>query len=112
MARLFAESRSPGGKVLFIDARDTDEYRAGHIPGADEFDPYHPEKRIGSVLPRCAAAVQIVVYCTGGDCEDSQSAAILLRDAGTPNAKLFVYVGGITEWKANALPVDSGNPPP
>ena len=32
----------------------------------------------------------------------------LLRDAGVPRASLFVYVGGITEWKSNGLPVETG----
>ena len=45
----------------------------------------------------CQAAEQVVVYCTGGECEDSDTAAILLRDAGVPTAKLFVYGGGFAE---------------
>ena len=112
VARLFAEARAKPGKVIFVDARNEDDFRQSHIPGATEFNPYTPEKRIGEVLPLCQAAEQIVVYCTGGDCEDSQFAAILLRDAGTPNTNLFVYTGGITEWTSNSMPVESGNGPP
>jgi hypothetical protein len=32
----------------------------------------------------------------------------MLRDAGVPREALFVYAGGITEWKAGGLPVESG----
>lgn len=109
--RLFTESRTHPDKVVFVDARDEDEFRLGHVPGAWEFNPYKPEKRIAQVLPVCQAASNVVVYCTGGDCEDSQFAAVLLRDAGVPNSNLFVYTGGITEWNSNSMPVESGDHP-
>jgi len=98
--------RLPGREL--INARDEQHYREGHIPGACEFDPYHPEKYFATVLPVCQAAEQIVLYCNGGDCDDSESAAITLRDVGIANQKLFVYTGGITEWTTNGLPVEIG----
>lgn len=106
--QLFHDSRLKPDGIVFIDARDAEEYRAGHIPGAYEFDPYHPEKYFPAVLPACQAAKQIVVYCNGGDCDDSETAALLLRDVGIPNQKLFVYGGGITEWTNNRLSVVTG----
>jgi rhodanese-related sulfurtransferase len=48
------------------------------------------------------------VYCTGGDCEDSEFTAIFLRDVGIPKEKLFVYGGGMTDWTTNGLPVEIG----
>lgn len=94
--------------IAFIDARDGEHYQAGHIPGAYEFDPYHPEKYFPTVLPVCQAAEQIVVYCNGGDCDDSETAALLLKDIGISGRKLFVYGGGITEWTNNRLPIETG----
>ena len=108
--RLFLDPRTQKDLVIFVDARNEDDFNLGHIPGAREFDPYHPEKKAVAVMALCNAAEQIVVYCTGGDCEDSQSAAILLRDAGTPNSKLMVYEGGFTEWTTNNMPVEKGEP--
>jgi rhodanese-related sulfurtransferase len=107
-AQLFHDPRFKQGSIAFIDARDEQHYREGHIPGACEFDPYHPEKYFATVLPVCQAAEQIVLYCNGGDCDDSESAAILLRDVGIANQKLFVYTGGIAEWTTNGLPVEIG----
>lgn len=106
--QLFHDPRFQQSRVVFLDARDETHYRAGHIPGAYEFDPYHPEKYFDTVLPVCRAAEQIVVYCNGGDCDDSETAAILLRDIGIANQKLLVYGGGIAEWTANNLPVELG----
>lgn len=105
---LLRDLRSRDGRIVFVDARNPDDYQDGHIPGAYELDPYHPEKELGNVLPVCLAAEKVVVYCTGGDCEDSDTAAILLRDGGVPGGKLFVYGGGITEWQAAHLPVETG----
>jgi rhodanese-related sulfurtransferase len=105
---LFHDPRDKDGRIVFVDARDEDHYQEGHIPSAYELDPYHPEKELGTVLPICNAAEKVVVYCTGGDCEDSDTAAILLRDGGVPGQKLFVYGGGFNEWEAGHLPVETG----
>ena len=108
VAQLFRDPRYEQELIVFIDARDDRHYQEGHIPGAFQFDHYHAENYLATVLPVCQAAEQIVVYCTGGDCEDSEFAAIILRDTGIPKEKLFVYGGGITEWTTNDLPVEVG----
>jgi rhodanese-related sulfurtransferase len=105
---LFHDPGAQMGRIVFVDARDEDHYKDGHIPGAYELDPYHPEKKLGAVLTVCEAAEKVVVYCTGGDCEDSDTAALLLRDGGVPGGKLFVYGGGFTEWESSHLPVETG----
>ncbi len=107
-AQLFREPRFKQNAVVFIDARDETHYLEGHIPGAHEFDPYRPEKYFAGVLPLCQSAEQIIVYCNGGDCDDSEAAAILLRDVGIPNSKIFVFGGGLPVWKTNGLPVEAG----
>ena len=107
-AKLFRDPRFKQNSIVFIDARDESHYQEGHIPGAYEFDPYHPDKYLAAILPICRAAEQIVVYCNGGDCDDSETAAILLRNVGIANQKLFIYGGGITEWTNNSLPVETG----
>ena len=107
-AKLFRDPRFKRNNIVFIDARDESHYQEGHIPGACEFDPYHPDKYFAAILPICRAAEQIVIYCNGGDCDDSETAAILLRNVGIANRKLLIYGGGITEWTNNSLPVETG----
>jgi rhodanese-related sulfurtransferase len=107
--QLFHDPRYTQGQVIFIDARSDKDYQAGHIPGAWQFDRYHPENYLASVAPACQNATQIIVYCAGGDCEDSEFAAINLRDVlGLPKEKLSVYGGGFTEWASNRLPIETG----
>ncbi len=106
---LFASPGYAADKVIFVDARNDEQYRAGHIPGAFAFDHYRPETSIAVVFPACLAASNVVVYCTGGDCEESGFAALALADAGVPRERLRIYVGGITEWQAAGRPVETGD---
>jgi rhodanese-related sulfurtransferase len=103
--------KNPGyrqGEIVFVDARSDDNYQSGHIPGAWQLDYYHPEHYLTNVLAVCQKAQKVVVYCTGGECEDSELTAVMLRDAGIPASRLGVYAGGITDWKEKKLPVETG----
>ena len=108
--RLFHDPRREQDLVLFIDAREEDLYAAGHIPGAFEFNHFHPEKYITAVVPACQIAQQIVVYCNGGSCDESKFAALTLRDylPDISKTNLLIYGGGMTEWSTNGLPIELG----
>ena len=108
VVELFRDPRYEQGLVVFIDARDDQHYTAGHIPGAWQFHHYRADDYLPTILPVCLTALKAVVYCNGGECEDSEFAAIMLSDAGVPRETLFVYAGGIIEWKAGGLPVETG----
>src|SRR5262249_34381459 len=104
--------KDPGYQVesiIFIDARNDEHYQQAHIPRAYQFDHFHPENYLPTIMPACQRAQQIIVYCTGGECEDSEHAAISLRDSGVAsNEKIFVYPGGIKDWEAKGRPVEAG----
>ena len=104
--QLFRDPRFEQGLVVFVDAREDGYYQQGHIPNAYQLDYYRPEKYLATVLPVSQMAEQIVVYCNGGNCEDSEFAALFLLSAGIPKEKLLVYGGGMTEWETNGLPVE------
>jgi len=106
---LFRDPRYQQGLVVFLDARGDREFQEGHIPGAHQFDHFHFDKFLTTIIPLCQAARQIVVYC-GGGCELSEHAATMLgNDLGIPKEKLFVYGGGITEWKSKGMPIEVGD---
>ena len=107
--RLFHDPGYAQGSIVFVDARNDENYQAGHVPGAYQLDHYHMERYLPNVLPVCQQAQQIVVYCHGGDCEDSIFTAILLRDAGIPKDRLFIYGSGWSEWDTNGVPVELGS---
>ena len=105
---LFQDPRYEQGLIVFVDARDDEHYTAGHIPRAWQLNHYRPEGYLPVVLPACLGAIKVVVYCNGGHCDDSEFAAVMLREAGVPPENLFVYVGGINDWTAQGHPVESG----
>lgn len=105
---LFHDPHYEQALIVFVDARDDQHYMAGHIPGAWQLDRYYPEKHLATVLPACMNATRVVVYCTGGECEDSHYAAQTLQEAGVPTEHLSVYASGMTEWEAKKLPVETG----
>ena len=109
VVQLFRDPRREQDGVIFIDARNDEHYRAGHIPGAYLFNRFHWENYLTNVVAVCQTAEQIVFYCNGGDCDDSEHAAIMLRDSiPIPKEKVFVYGGGMNEWTTNGLPIEVG----
>lgn len=83
--------------VLFIDARNDDEWSEGHIPGAIHIFPEDFQKHIPEIigLPRDK---RIVAYCSGGpECPLSHELCDQLANFGFK--RLFIYFGGWTEWK-------------
>ena len=107
--QLFHDPRREQDGVIFIDARDDEHYAAGHIPGAYHYYRFPPEKDLTNVLQVCLTAQQIVFYCNGGDCDESEHTAIFLRDSiHIPAEKVFVYGGGLNEWATNGLPIEVG----
>ncbi len=107
---LFRDPRREQGLVLFLDARGDAAFAAGRIPGARQFDRYHLDRHVAEVLGAAALAQEIVLYCNGGDCEDSELAAADLIQLGVPAEKLAIYAGGLAEWRQHNLPVATGAP--
>ena len=105
---LYNDPRREADLICFVDARSQEVYAAGHIPGSYRFDHYHPEAGLAEVLPLCQAAEVVVVYCNGGDCEDSRLTAHTLQELGVPAERLRVYEGGLAEWRAQGQPVEVG----
>ncbi|HZL99207.1 MAG TPA: rhodanese-like domain-containing protein [Planctomycetota bacterium] len=100
-------SYAPGG-LLFIDARRDEDYAAGHVPLALQFDHYRAERHLDAVMQAAPGTSRIVVYCNGGNCEDSEFAATTLKDFLPDPGRICVYVGGIEEWTARGMPLETG----
>ena len=87
--------------ILFIDARDDAHYARCHIPSAIQFDYYRPEDYIEEVRDFAADAEVIIIYCNGGECEDSLLSARYLTgeiEDPLPFEALYVFEGGIQAW--------------
>ena len=86
--------------ILFIDARDEEEYAEGHIKGAI-LAPSTPE--LVQLFPDRSSA--IVTYCSGDDCDVSQELAEQLM-YDWDYELIFVFWGGWPEWKTAGYPAE------
>jgi len=98
----------PGEIGVLVDARGDDAYEDGHIPYALQLNPYHSERYLPDVLPDIALAEMVVVYCQGGECEDSIFACRELLDNGVSFEKIYLFEGGMEAWEKADEPIDEG----
>jgi rhodanese-related sulfurtransferase len=85
--------------VLVVDARRKKDYEQGHIAGARNISPWEGDadaKITALVNEGRDGAIPIVVYCSGGDCEDSHMLATRVYGGGFNN--LLVYRDGWPDW--------------
>ncbi len=95
-------SRVRSSQVTVLDVRPTEEYLAGHIPGAISI-PLKELKRRLSELPKQR---QIVAYCRGPYCVLALKAVELLRRKGFQAVRLE---DGVQDWRARGFPVAVGH---
>ena len=102
-----AQARYQDPAVIFVDAREPEDYAAGHIARAlllpfEQFDTYWPA--VEEKLPKDS---EIVIYCSGAECELSLFLARHLREIGY--TKLSIFYGGWLKWQNEKMPADSGS---
>lgn len=89
------------GSVVVLDVRPSEEYRAGHIPGAISV----PLEVLESHLSQLPRDREIVAYCRGPYCVLAVEAVGILRASGFHAARLE---DGVPQWKAQGFPVIPG----
>jgi rhodanese-related sulfurtransferase len=94
------------GEAVFLDARVEDEYAEGHIKGAKTW----PFNQFLEYLEFYETEIQfdthLVIYCEGGDCDQSESLAEDLRITGFKNVN--IYEGGYEQWTDMNMPIEAG----
>jgi rhodanese-related sulfurtransferase len=100
-------------KAPFLDARRSSEYQEGHVAGAWSVPIWEADAaaRITEFEARAdpSPGTPIVVYCSGGDCEDSRLLAQRLVQLGYRN--LFIYRDGFPDWARRGRPQAPGARP-
>jgi rhodanese-related sulfurtransferase len=90
----------------FIDSRRKEKYEAQHVKGAwrielSDFSGGNPP--VLAMIPRDSV---IVVYCGGGNCDESEKVAQMLNGSGY--SKVFVLHDGVPGWAAMGHPTEAG----
>jgi len=101
------------GRVRFLDARRSGDYAEGHIPGAWCVPIWESdiEARITIFEATAQPATRdpLVIYCSGGDCEDSHMLASRLLKLGYRN--LLIYRAGYPDWLSQGRSTKQGEQP-
>ncbi len=105
---LYDDPRSSTGEFVFVDARADGPFRDGHIPGAVQCDYYRSEHNLPGVLDRVYGAQKVIVYCHGGDCDDSLLVCREFVNLAVPMECIYLFRGGWEAWKQSGLPFDQG----
>ncbi|SVC16841.1 uncharacterized protein METZ01_LOCUS269695 [marine metagenome] len=85
--------------IMFVDARDKDEYDESHITGAI-LEP----TITGELTKDFPSDKPLITYCSGGHCDLSFELAMELMEEWNYE-KVFVYEGGLPEWEEAGYPV-------
>ena len=98
--------------TVFFDARRSSVYREGHIAGARPMPVWEADidTRVAALVAEgLQPSAPIVVYCSGGECEDSHMLGEKLYKAGFDN--VLVYKDGFPDWEKRGLAVRRGETP-
>lgn len=106
---LFNDPNTAMGLNVFVDARNDENYNEGHIPGALQCDPYFVGQYIDNIIDYVAGAEKVVVYCGGGECDDSIFMCRELLEMDVPMEAIYLFAGGWKEWSDNGSPIETGS---
>jgi rhodanese-related sulfurtransferase len=103
-----AKIKKENPAVLFIDSRQSSEYKSSRIPGAINI-PASPAsvsaKKIKENFDILSKPRELVLYCDGASCGTSQTLAETLTGFGY-SRHIYIIRNGIPEWEALGLPVE------
>lgn len=101
--------------VLFLDARRTAVYEEGHIAGSRSFSVWEADidDKVNALFEERQDPTEqnkpIVIYCSGGACEDSHMLAQKLW--GIQFNNVYVYKDGYPDWQKRGGAVRTGATP-
>lgn len=99
-----AEGLFSMNEAQFIDSRNSEAFKAGHIAGAVNI-PFE-EKSDTSLLGELSIPKEktLVVYCDGSECQSSVGLSRFLHELGFTDIRVFY--GGWKEWQMEGLPIE------
>lgn len=90
-------------KIIFLDARENEEYRDGHIKNALSL-PYYDFDNYKQILKNIPKSSTIVTYCAGTDCDLSILLGKQLSETGYK--RVYVFFGGWNDWLKAKYPTE------
>jgi rhodanese-related sulfurtransferase len=92
------------GEYLVCDARKSEDFDAGHLPGAVSFPFGTHEEAYNEMAVLFSPEQPVMVYCSGLDCDDALLLAKFLQAQGS--TKLVLFPAGMSGWKEAGHPLE------
>jgi sulfur-carrier protein adenylyltransferase/sulfurtransferase len=87
--------------AVVVDVRETEEWSAGHVPGAVHVPKSYFESRIEGAVPDRSR--HVILYCASGN-RSAWATRTMIEDLGYENVESMT--GGFTLWKDRGYEVD------
>jgi rhodanese-related sulfurtransferase len=97
-------------QVTFVDARPGHDYTIAHVPGAMNLPAADAEGLLDMQSLPIPPEGQVITYCDGGRCEQSEYLGMLLRERDVCQ-QVLVLDGGWQAWVAAGAPTVAGSSP-
>jgi len=92
--------------IVFLDARENEDYKEGHIKNALNL-PYYNFDSYKQILNNIPKSSTIVTYCAGTDCDLSILLGKQLFESGYKY--VYVFFGGWNDWLNANYPIEKKN---
>lgn len=93
-----------GDEFVLVDALSPMSYAASRLPGAVNIPPLSVDERAPRRIPD--RDTEVIVYCSGSDCDSSVGVANRLIELGYRNVRH--YLEGKADWVEAGLPLEGG----
>ena len=92
------------GEFLVCDARKSEDFDAGHLPGAVSFPFETHEEAFNELAALFSPEQPVMVYCSGLRCDDALLLAKFLQAQGS--TKVVLFAEGMSGWKEAGHPLE------
>ncbi len=99
----FAKQLFDNNSVIFIDARDVEDYEGGHIQNAINI-PYDYYEDYENLIDNLDADAVYVIYCSGEECSLSMDLADYFFNE-LLFEKILIFEGGWPQWRDAEYPL-------
>lgn len=98
------------GRALFLDARESEKFIAGHIAGALSVPAWPDAVRDAMIrrnFDRINSPVELVIYCASASCDAAQALGEKIAALGY-SRHIYIYKDGFETWASKGSPTGAG----
>jgi len=97
-------ARHHAGQTMFLDARRTEMFERGHIPGAQSLPADEFDNRFATMAAWLPKEADMVIYCDGKSCSLARQLADKLATVGC--TRVSIFRDGWTGWQNHSGPIE------